>query len=266
MLDGHLRSSCWYSRASSRQARRRRERAIPCAVDRQLVDSSPVRANATTVARVVAGQAVSIECEREASWLALGSRLDFDPALSWAVTPFHWSSERAGPAPDGTAHFSPQACRFGASFWLDPSDGPARTCRAALERLRNSGELVDHEQAACDVWASRLTAVHVLSHESVHLVGFYDEAQADCLALQMDAWVAMALGAEASWRARWRGSTGSTSTSLGSASIRAPSATTVGAWISSRHAPGGRRRVLPRRSRAPLAALRTALRADGPRP
>jgi hypothetical protein len=156
----------------------------------------PFEAKATGVARVLAGRGVAIECEREATWLALGSRLGFDPTLSWAVTPFHPSPQRAGVAPDGTAYFSPQACRFGAAFWLEPSDRPARDCQAALERFRDSGELAERALADCDVWASRLIAVHVLSHESVHLFGFYDEAQTDCVALQLDARVAAALGAD----------------------------------------------------------------------
>ena len=42
-----------------------------------------------------------------------------------------------------------------------------------------------------------LTAVHVLTHESMHLAGVVDEAEADCLAVQSDAWVAGALGADA---------------------------------------------------------------------
>jgi hypothetical protein len=158
--------------------------------------SVPFEAKAARVARAVVRGPVSIECEREESWRALGSRLGFDPVLSWAVTPFHWSTQRAAVAPDGTAYFSPQACRFGAAFWLEPSDRPARNCEAALDRLRDSGELAEDALADCDVWAGRLTAVHVLSHESVHLFGFYDEAQTDCVALQLDARVASALGAD----------------------------------------------------------------------
>jgi hypothetical protein len=49
----------------------------------------------------------------------------------------------------------------------------------------------------CEQWAPKLTAVHVLSHESVHLSGFYSEANADCLGVQIDAFVAEELGADA---------------------------------------------------------------------
>lgn len=47
----------------------------------------------------------------------------------------------------------------------------------------------------CDDWGSTLLAVHVLGHESMHLAGVVDEAEADCLAAQVDAFVATALGA-----------------------------------------------------------------------
>lgn len=157
---------------------------------------TPFEAEAAKVARLVAGRPVSIECVDTPTWRALGSRLGFDASASWAVTTFHWSSQLAGPAPDGVARFSPHACRPGASFWRDPSDGAARACRTALRRARQTGVFGQRAGAMCDLWASRLTAVHVLSHESVHLRGFYDEAITDCAAVQITAWVAMALGAD----------------------------------------------------------------------
>jgi hypothetical protein len=61
----------------------------------------------------------------------------------------------------------------------------------------------------CDDWGSKLVAVHVLGHESMHLAGVADEAVADCLAVQVDALVAARLGASASFarslaREYWR--------------------------------------------------------------
>ena len=157
---------------------------------------TPFEAAATTVARGVAGRSVSIECVDARSWRALGDRLGFDSDVSLAVTTFHWDPALAGPAPDRVARFSPRACRPGASFWLSPSEDAARDCRTALRRARDTGVFGQRDGAACDLWASRLTAVHVLSHESVHLHGFYDEELTDCAAIQITAWVAMALGAD----------------------------------------------------------------------
>lgn len=157
---------------------------------------TPFEAAATTAARTVAGRPVSVECVNAKSWRALGDRLGFDSDVSLAVTTFHWDSELARPAADRLGRFSPRACRFGASFWRDPSEDAARDCRWALRRARNTGAFGQRESEACDLWASRLTAIHVLSHESVHLRGFYDEALADCAAVQITAWVATALGAD----------------------------------------------------------------------
>ena len=106
------------------------------------------------------------------------------------MTPFHWDATLGGAAPDDHAHFSPRACRFGESFWLAPTENGARTCR-----MTTSARLTTPVLGECDLWAARLTAVHVLSHESIHLHGFYSEAHADCLGVQIDAYVAMTLGA-----------------------------------------------------------------------
>jgi len=151
---------------------------------------------ATALARVVTGRNVSIQCEEATSWRALGPLLGFDATSSWAVTPFHWDSELAGPAPDSSALFSPRACRVGTLFVRDPSNRAWRSCKAALRTARNSGVVAQGALVTCDRWELTLLAVHVLSHESVHLRGFYDEAHADCLALQLDTRVAMSLGAD----------------------------------------------------------------------
>ncbi len=158
--------------------------------------ATPFEAPSTAIASAIAGKPAFVDCVDAAKWQALGDRLGFDPAVSWAVTPFHWDPKLAGPAPDGSAVFSPRACRFGTSFWLDPSEHPAGACRAALRRARDTGEFSERDSATCDLWSWRLTAIHVLSHEAVHLRGVYDEAEADCIAVQLDAWVAMALGAD----------------------------------------------------------------------
>ena len=51
----------------------------------------------------------------------------------------------------------------------------------------------------CDRWGRTLVAVHVIAHESMHLAGFVDEAEADCLGVQLDALVAVRLGASAAF-------------------------------------------------------------------
>lgn len=144
---------------------------------------TPFEGKASEIAASLAGHPVAVECESGTTWKSLGARLRYDPARSWAMTPFHWDSAVDGPAPDGTTHFSPRACRHADAFWLAPTEQRARNCGDA----RRSSQCAD--------WPSKLTAVHVLTHESVHLHGFYREANADCLAVQLDGYVAAALGA-----------------------------------------------------------------------
>ena len=154
---------------------------------------SPFEATASGIASELTGHAVAVECHSATSWQTLSAALGVDPAKSWAVTPFHWDAARRGAAPDGVAHFSPRACKFGDAFFRAPAELGTRTCHVLLRRGKSK-----HAQPVgeCDQWASKLTAVHVLSHESMHLSGLYGEANADCLGVQIDAYVAMALGAD----------------------------------------------------------------------
>jgi hypothetical protein len=145
---------------------------------------SPFEATASQVASEVAGRRVSVECHSEGSWRTLAAKLGVASAQSWAVTPFHWDAALDGAAPDDIAHFSPRACRFGDAFSRAPAELGTRTCSVAVGA-----------RGECPQWSAKLTAVHVLSHESVHLRGVYSEGVADCLAVQLDAYVAMGLGA-----------------------------------------------------------------------
>ena len=43
--------------------------------------------------------------------------------------------------------------------------------------------------------ADQIVAVHVLTHETMHMIGLTNEAQAECAAMQRDAAMAEALGA-----------------------------------------------------------------------
>jgi hypothetical protein len=75
--------------------------------------------------------------------------------------------------------------------WTD--DGPADwtlikrdQCRDLTAYLRSGGR---------DPSRARIVAVHVLSHEAMHLRGEFNEAKTECAALQRDAWTARMLGA-----------------------------------------------------------------------
>ena len=64
-----------------------------------------------------------------------------------------------------------------------------------LTTVSPRGGIAEAALGECDDWGSKLLAVHVLAHESIHLAGVVDEATADYLAMQVDAQVAQRLGA-----------------------------------------------------------------------
>ena len=66
-------------------------------------------------------------------------------------------------------------CRHGSR----PGGQPPRAKGASGARERVRVALLGE----CDGWASRLVAVHVIGHESMHLAGVVDERTADCLAV-----------------------------------------------------------------------------------
>ena len=190
---------------------------------------TPYEAKASEIAGALAGRSVSIECEDETAWRSRGAQTGFDPASTWALTPFHRASDTGRPAPDGYASFSPRACRYGDAFRTSPIEYGAKVCRHGtttqwrtrrvvraerrLVRVKVEGKWVRRMAkrkvravvrvpvqaplyGECDDWGSTLVSVHVLTHESMHLHGLVGEAYAECLAVQVDAYVATALGAD----------------------------------------------------------------------
>ena len=165
--------------------------AIPAAAAGNVLPSGGAAARLTRfearsswIARSLAGPDVSIECVSPATWHSLAAEYGFDRELTWALTPLRWDADSGSTVPTAQSTLSPRACRLEDAFFRAPTERGARLCRhgAAL------GE--------CDGWAAKLLAVHVLGHESMHLAGVVDEAQAECLAAQVGALVAVGLGAE----------------------------------------------------------------------
>jgi hypothetical protein len=146
-----------------------------------------LEAEGSRIASFIAGADVSIECVDPARWRSLGGRQGFDPSLTWALTPMGWHVAEARAAPESVTRVSPRACRHIEAFRRAPTEMGSRLCRRGTRSRGQFGE--------CDDWGSKLVAVHVLTHESIHLAGVFDEATADCLAVQIDAHVAEGLGA-----------------------------------------------------------------------
>jgi hypothetical protein len=145
-------------------------------------------ADGSRIASLIASTDVSIECLDATHWRGLSGEQGFDPVVTWAMTPMRWSIERAQAAPEGVTRLSPRACRLADAFRRAPTQMGSQLCRHGRRSQRQ-------QLGECDDWGSKLLAVHVLAHESIHLAGVVDEAAADCLAMQVDADVAERLGA-----------------------------------------------------------------------
>ena len=170
--------------------------------------TTPYELTASRISSAVVGATVSVECADPRGWRALGAEHGFDPAVTWAMTPL--VSDAAGRArPEARSSFSPLACRLADAFRAAPTERGARICRHGTARrwaiVRGHGASRRPVRTLvrtpifgeCDDWGSKLVAVHVLGHESMHLAGVVDEAVSDCLAMQVDALVAARLGASA---------------------------------------------------------------------
>ena len=139
------------------------------------------------VAASLAGTGATVRCASPGGWRALAVHHDFEAAGTWAMTPLVGEPGSAA-RPAGYSTLAPRTCRLLAAFTAAPVERGSRICRhGASGRSPVLGE--------CDSWGATLVAVHVLGHESIHLAGVVDEAAADCLAVQVDALVAMRLGA-----------------------------------------------------------------------
>ena len=143
---------------------------------------TPFEAAAGSVAAALADQHVSIECVDRTAWQALAQQYGFAPE-TWALTPLRLDAATGRPVAQGRTVAAPRTCRNAAAFAAAPSEWSARLCRHGTR----TGE--------CDDWGLKLVAVHVLTHESMHLAGVIDEATAECFAVQTDAYVATRLGA-----------------------------------------------------------------------
>jgi len=156
---------------------------------------TPFEARAGQIASTLAGMLVSVRCVNQSRWRALGDRLGFDPMRTWALTPFHWNAAIGRAAPSRYAIFSPRTCALGAAFASNPRNLGTRTCPVTAGGRTPTGRRI-LGYGDCDNWPSKLLAVHVLAHEAMHLRGVRSEAVADCLAVQLDAIAAAALGAD----------------------------------------------------------------------
>jgi hypothetical protein len=166
---------------------------------------SSFETHASSIATSLAGRPVSIDCVDTDEWRSLSAHYGFDRSLTWALTPLV-DGDSGLVVHARSASFSPRTCRLAAAFRANPRERGTRVCRHGTTTVRLTVPGVGGRRprtararvpllGECDGWAAKLLAVHVLGHESMHLAGVVDEAEAECLATQLGAFVASSLGA-----------------------------------------------------------------------
>jgi hypothetical protein len=135
-----------------------------------------------TVASELAGRHVGVECQGFFSELV-------DIRARAGDVPFP-----AGRAPDHT-YLTRQVCRTLKRFRTSSSH-PELACLLEIDWARWT-PATDFASPCADSARGTAEAINTLTHESMHLRGFMDEAQTQCYAIQLDAWTVVRLGGTA---------------------------------------------------------------------
>ena len=150
------------------------------------------------IAGALADGGATIDCASPSAWQRLAIRNGFDPETTWGTTPLEEVSGVVRAV--GPSNLAPRTCAAAVAFAAKPTEMGSRICPhgttprwTAANTARKGVPVALFGE--CDGWATRLVAVHVITHETMHLANVIDEASADCLAMQVDAFVATKLGA-----------------------------------------------------------------------
>jgi hypothetical protein len=186
--------------------------------------ASPLEVVTTNAVQEITKRPVVVVCNSPEQWAYLGQ-----PSSVWGFVNFTYSWY-TGLRPGTIAWLGPQTCSYLERFWLAPdkraitkncvlgvtSEYETQSYRVKVKRrVRVNGKWVTRR-----VWVTRyrdvlvevpmygecgdyvigtLFALQTLSHESMHLFGFGNEAQAECYGLQFFRFYASRLGADASF-------------------------------------------------------------------
>lgn len=183
---------------------------------------TPVEATLTNASRTLTGKTVYIACDHPDEWAASGADAN---TLGFVWFRFNYY---LGWIPEQIAHLAPQTCTHLEQF-LVASDKRAVTTSCLVgyhsweeerpykvrvkKRVKVGGRWVTRRvwvtryrlvtveepvyDACSDYVHGKLLSIQTLAHESMHLYGFRDEAEAECFGLQFIGYTAQLLGADA---------------------------------------------------------------------
>lgn len=174
------------------------------------------------VASEIARRPVRVICNGASDWGHLAVQQRFDPVVVWGYVLFNTEGTELRPV--DYMHLSEQACWYLDEFWGAPTELKGKACRIAtriefkpqktrqrvVKRVKVKGRWVRKatwvektvqvpvetpEYGVCADYVYRVFALQTLGHESMHLLGLHDEAQAECQGMQKIRWLAQRFGA-----------------------------------------------------------------------
>jgi hypothetical protein len=185
---------------------------------------TPFEAFAGKLATTLATRPVKVICNGSGAWSQLAAQQRFDAVTVWGFVVFDWDAASQTYKPGDYMQLSEAACWYLDQYWRVPTNQKGKTCQVGMKitfvtkktrlrvvkRVKVKGKWVDKvgwvtetkqvpvskpEYGPCPDYDSRVFALQTISHESQHLTGIRDEAQAECNGMQALPWFAQQFGA-----------------------------------------------------------------------
>ncbi len=160
-----------------------------------LAVESELERYAGQLASQVAGRPVTAICDGAADWGRLAGEEGFDAVSVWGYVPFAHDEAGGDSRPTDRMHLSEAACWYLDRYWAAPAAAKGKVCRAPTGVGRREKRV--KRVRVCSDYRQRTFALQAISHESQHLAGVADEAEAECKGMHMLGWFAERFGATA---------------------------------------------------------------------
>ena len=180
--------------------------------------------NAGQIASELSGRQVRVNCNGATDWKQLASQQRFDPNVVWGYVVFSYDAASTSYVPADYMNLSEQACWYLDQYAAAPTDQRGQSCKIATRiefrstwvaqrvvkrfkvrgvwrrqvttvKLEKQVPVEIPEYGPCPDYMNRVFSIQALAHESMHLGGIADEAQAECQGMQRLTTVALRLGA-----------------------------------------------------------------------
>lgn len=185
---------------------------------------TPFEAFAGKLASSAVARPVQVVCNGSGAWGQLAAQQRFDPVTVWGFVVFNWDATAESYRPADFMQLSEAACWYLDQYWRVPASEKGKRCQVGtrvtfverktrlrvVRRVKVNGRWVKRvmwvtevkqvpvskpRYGVCPDYENRVFALQTIAHESQHLTGIRDEAQAECDGMQALPWFARQFGA-----------------------------------------------------------------------